>query len=73
MKERKTIRNIAVALGAFVLWGNVVSLLLPAEEYGVIVKTVDFATVLFLLAILATALAGILRERKKDKKKESDK
>ena len=31
MKERKNLRNLVVALAFFVLWGNVVSLMLPAD------------------------------------------
>ena len=65
MKERKTIktiRNLAIALGTFMLWGNIISLLLPTEEYGAVMKTVDFATVLFLLAIVITAVWGSIRE-----------
>ena len=72
MKERKTIRNIAAALGAFVLWGNLVGLLLPAEEHGAVVGTLDFAAALFLTAILAAACAAILRQRKTSAGKKED-
>ena len=64
MREKKTLRNIAVALCVFVLWGNLISLLLPADQYGAVIKTVDFSTVLFLLAILITAIYGIRKDRK---------
>lgn len=72
MKEHRTIRGLVIALIVFVLWGNVVSLLLPAENYGAIIKTVDFATVLFLLAILITVIIGTVRERRKDGRQEKD-
>ena len=65
MKERKTIRNIALALGAFILWGNLISLLLPAEQYGAVIKTVDFTTVLYLAVILVAVLLK-LRKKKQD-------
>ena len=32
MKDHKSLRNLVIALAFFVLWGNVVSLMLPAEE-----------------------------------------
>ena len=73
MKERKTIktiRNLAIALGTFMLWGNIISLLLPTEEYGAVMKTVDFATVLFLLAIVITAVWGSIRESRNAGKKD---
>lgn len=58
MNMNKRLRGWAIALGAFLLWGNLVSLMLPAENYPALVKTVDFATVVFLLAGLITAAAG---------------
>ena len=58
MKKDKTLRNVAVALGVFILWANIVSLLLPVEQYGAVIKTVDFATALFALALLIAAFAG---------------
>ncbi len=70
MKARKTIRNLAIALAAFVLWGNLISLLLPAEEYGAVMKTVDFATVVFLVALLIAAVWGSVRERGNTEKKD---
>ena len=70
MKDLKTIRSFAIALAAIALWGNVVSFLLPAEEHSMIVKTVDFATILFLLAILITAIIGTVKERRNTKQKE---
>lgn len=70
MKARKTIRNLTIALAAFVLWGNLISLLLPAEEYGAVMKTVDFATVVFLVALLIAAVWGSVRERGNTEKKD---
>ena len=58
MKENRTLRNIAIALGVFVLWGNVVSLILPPEQYSAIIKTVDAATLLFVLVFLGFELFG---------------
>ena len=55
MRKNKTMRNIAIALGTFVLWGNIISLLLPVEEYGAVIKTIDFSTILFILAFLTAA------------------
>ena len=72
MKKNKTMRNIAVALGLFVLWGNIISLLLPVEEYGAVIKTIDFSTVLFVLAILAAAFFESLGKRGRDEAKEQE-
>ena len=33
MSMNKRLRGWAIALGAFLLWGNLVSLMLPAENY----------------------------------------
>lgn len=68
MKEYKTIRSIAFALGFFVLWGNIISLLLPADEYGAVIKTVDFVSLLFALAILAAFVAEAAKTGKTEKK-----
>ena len=65
MKKNKRFLNVAVAFGAFLFWGNIVSLLLPAEEYGSVIKTVDFATALFLLAVIATGCIELVRRRRK--------
>ena len=73
MKEHRAIRGLVIALIVFVLWGNVISLLLPAEDYGAVTKTVDFATVLFLLAILIAVLIGTVRERRKNSPKDREK
>ena len=73
MKEHRAIRGLVIALIVFVLWGNVISLLLPAEDYGVVTKTVDFATVLFLLAILIAVIIGTVRERRKNSPKDREK
>ncbi len=58
MKRNGAVRNVAIALLAFILWGNLISLLLPADLYGPIVRTVDFSTILFTAAILLTVLFG---------------
>ena len=73
MKEHRAIRGLVIALIVFVLWGNVISLLLPAEDYGAVTKTVDFATVLFLLAILIVVIIGTVRERRKNDPKDREK
>ncbi len=73
MKEHRAIRGLVIALIVFVLWGNVISLLLPAEDYGAVTKTVDFATVLFLLAILIAVIIGTVRERRKNDPKDREK
>ena len=64
MKDHKSMRNLIVALAFFVLWGNVISLMLPAEAYDTIVKLVDFASLLFALAVLAAGLTGFVKTRK---------
>ncbi len=71
MKEKSRVRNVAIALGAFIFWGNLVSLMLPVENYAAVAKTVDFATVVFLLAGLFTAVAD-LRKRYVSPKKENN-
>ena len=68
MKNYNTVRNIAVALGVFVLWGNIISLLLPVDQYDVVIKTVDFTTVLVVLALLIAVFCESRAKRKKDKK-----
>ena len=73
MKEHRAIRGLVIALIVFVLWGNVISLLLPAEDYGAVTKAVDFATVLFLLAILIAVIIGTVRERRKNSPKDREK
>ncbi len=71
MKEYKTIRSIAFALGFFVLWGNIISLMLPADQYGTVIKTVDFVSVLYVLAVLVAFLAEDVKTGKnKDSKQE---
>ena len=40
------------------------SLLLPAEEYGAVIKMIDFASLLFVLAVLISAFVGVVRERR---------
>ena len=63
MKEYNMIRNLAFALAAFLLWGNAVCLLLPAEEYAAIVRALSLTLGLFLAEILIIALIALLRER----------
>lgn len=58
MKDLKTLQNVILALGFFVLWGNIVSLLLPAEQYGTVIKMIDFASLLFILAVLVPLVIG---------------
>ena len=58
MKDLKTLQNVILALGFFVLWGNIVSLLLPAEQYGSVIKMIDFASLLFILAVLVPLVIG---------------
>lgn len=70
MKKNKTMRSIAIALGLFVLWGNIISLLLPVEEYGAVIKTIDFSTILFILAFLT---AAFFESRAKHRDSEAEK
>ena len=58
MKDLKTLQNVILALGFFVLWGNIVSLLLPAEQYAAVIKMIDFASLLFILAVLVPLVIG---------------
>lgn len=60
--KNTTVRNLVLALGAFILWGNIVSFLLPAEQYGAVVKTVDFATAVYLAATLIAAIASAVKK-----------
>ena len=64
MKDRKTLRNIAIAFGFFVFWGNLVSLLLPASQHGTAIKIVDFASLVFILLFLIIALIGMKKEQR---------
>ena len=73
MRNHKTIRDLAIALGFLVLWGNIVSLLLPADEYGSIIKIVDFASLLFAAVVLGTGLSSVIKKGKAGKKEESKK
>ena len=65
---KKTVWNIILALAVFVLWGNVISLLLPAEDYGAVIKITDFATILYLMI----ALAAVFYENRRKQKHSSD-
>ena len=64
MKKQGVIRNLAVALGVFLFWGNLISFLLPTEQYGAVIKTIDFSTAVFLLAILLSAAARLRKGRR---------
>ena len=68
MKTRKTMRNILCALSVLILWGNVVSLLLPTDQYGGIIKTIDFSTVLFVVMLLI----AVFGERRRDRGHEEE-
>ena len=68
MKTRKTMRNILCALSVLILWGNVVSLLLPTDQYGGIIKTIDFSTVLFVVMLLI----AVFGERRRDRGHEAE-
>lgn len=71
MKDLKTLQNVILALGFFVLWGNIVSLLLPAEQYGTVIKMIDFASLLFILAVLVPLVIG-RRKGGKDKQNKNE-
>ena len=71
MKDHQHLRNLIIALAFFVLWGNVVSLMLPPEAHETVIKLVDFGSLLFALAVLAAGLFGMAKSksgaRKEDK------
>ncbi len=73
MKNSRTIRNLGISLCVFVFWGNLVSLFLPMEEYGAVIKMIDFASALFVLAVLISAVIGIVREQRAREQETSDK
>ena len=64
MKDHKSMRNLIVALAFFVLWGNVISLMLPAEDCRAIGRLVDFGSLLFALAVLAAGLTGFIKTKR---------
>ena len=70
MKKYKTLRNVAAALGVFLFWGNVASLLLPAEEYGAVIKAVDFITAFVLLVVLIVAAYMSIKKRRQKEEPE---
>ncbi len=73
--KNKTERNLAIAFAIFVIWGNLISIFLPTEEYGAVIKTVDFVSVLFLLTFLIIEIRSIMKDSKKkenEKKGEDD-
>lgn len=55
--RKGALRNLSLALCAFILWGCLVGLLLPAEQAGAVIKTVDFSAAVFLAALLPLALS----------------
>ncbi len=61
--KNKTVRNFVLALGAFILWGSIVSFLLPAEQAGAVIKTVDFATAVCLASALTAAAVRAAKKR----------
>ena len=61
---KKTTWNLILALAVFVLWGNAVSLFLPVEDFGAVIKMIDFATVLYITAVL---IAVFFENRRKQK------
>ena len=63
MRENKTVLNWAIALSIFVVWGNVVSLLIPSDQYDTVIKLIDFVSLLYALAVLVSAVTGQRRER----------
>ena len=52
MRDHKTMRNITFAFGFFVLWGNIISFFLPADQFGTVIKMVDFASLLYIMTVL---------------------
>ena len=62
MRENKTVLNWAIALSIFVVWGNVVSLLIPSDQYDTVIKLIDFVSLLYALAVLVSAVTGKRRE-----------
>ena len=61
---KKTVWNVILALSFFILWGNVISLLLPAEDYSAVIKITDFATILYLVIVLASVFYENRRKQK---------
>lgn len=62
MRENKTVLNWAIALSIFVVWGNVVSLLIPSDQYDTVIKLIDFVSLVYALAVLVSAVTGKRRE-----------
>jgi hypothetical protein len=74
MKDHQHLRNLIIALAFFVLWGNVVSLMLPPEAHETVIKLVDFGSLLFALAVLAAGVSGFAKAKRGERKEErSDK
>ena len=44
--------NLILAFGLFVIWGNIISLFLPSGQYPMVVRTVDFVSAIFLVALV---------------------
>ena len=71
MKKGSSLFNGTIALVFLVLWGNLIRLLLPAEQNGVILKTLDYALLLYVVAAIGFLMGKVLnRRRKKDPGKE---
>ena len=64
MKKYNTQKNLTIAFGFLVVWGNLISLFLPADQFGTIIKIVDFASVIFLLCVLVTE---IVKKKQREK------
>lgn len=71
MKKNTSLLNCTIALGFLVLWGNLIRLLLPAEQFGAILKTIDFALLLYVLAVIGFLMSKFFcRKREKGSEKE---
>ena len=64
MKKGSSLFNGTIALVFLVLWGNLIRLLLPAEQYGVILKTLDYALFLYVVAVIGFLMGKVLSRRK---------
>ena len=73
MKKDNTQKNLTIAFGFLVVWGNLISLFLPADQFGTIIKIVDFASVIFLLCVLVTEIVKKNKEKKQGSAVEGEK
>ena len=64
MKKGTSLFNSTIAWIFLVLWGNLIRLLLPAEQYGVILKTLDYALFLYVIAVIGFLLSKVLSLRR---------